>query len=72
MKKVKYFIIFLFFILPIQNLKSEIIVMSACDDKQDEFLKNEYILNLNELIMVRNYVYKEKTYQKYRLSLIHI
>ena len=68
MKKVKYFIIFLFFILPIQNLRSEIIVMSACDDKQDEFLKNEYILNLNELIMVRNYVYKEKTYQKYRLT----
>ncbi len=68
MKKVKYFIIFLFVIIPIQNLKSEIIVMSACDDKQDEFLKNEYILNLNQLIMVRNYVYKEKTYQKYRLT----
>ena len=68
MKKVKYFIIFLFFILPIQSLKSEIIIMSACDDKQDEFLKNEYIINLNELIMVRNYVYKEKTYQKYRLT----
>ena len=68
MKKVKYFLIFLLLILPIQSLKSEIIVMSACDDKQDEFLKNEYILNLNELIMVRNYVYKEKTYQKYRLT----
>ena len=68
MKKVKYFIFFLLFILPIQNLKSEIIVMSVCDDQQDEFLKNEYILNLNELIMVRNYVYKEKTYQKYRLT----
>lgn len=68
MKKVKYFIVFLLLISPIQSLKSEIIVMSACDDKQDEFLKNEYILNLNELIMVRNYVYKEKTYQKYRLT----
>ena len=68
MKKVKYFIIFLLLILPIQNLRSEIIVMSSCDDKQDEFLKNEYILNLNQLIMVRNYVYKEKTYQKYRLT----
>ena len=42
--------------------------MSACDDRQDEFLKNEYILNLNELIMTRNYVYKEKTYQKYRIT----
>ena len=34
--------------------------MSLCDDKQDEFLKNEYILNLSELIMTRNYIYKEK------------
>ena len=68
MKKVKYFIVFLLLISPIQSLNSEIIVMSSCDDKQDEFLKNEYILNLNELIMVRNYVYKEKTYQKYRLT----
>ena len=42
--------------------------MSDCDDKQDEFLKNEYILNLNELIMTRNYVYKEKTFQKYKLT----
>ena len=42
--------------------------MRACYDKQDEFLKNEYILNLNELIMIRNYVYKEKTFQKYRLT----
>ena len=55
-------------ILPIQNLQSEIIVMSQCDDKQDEFLKNEYILNLNKLIMVRNYVYKEKTFKKYKLT----
>ena len=55
-------------ILPIQNLKSEIIIMSSCDDKQDEFLKNEYVFNLNEQIMTRNYVYKEKTYQKYRLT----
>ena len=53
-------------ILPYQDLKSEIIIMSMCDDKQDEFLKNEYVLNLNELIMTRNYVYKEKTYQKHK------
>ena len=55
-------------IIPLQNLKSEIIIMSKCDDKQDEFLKNEYILNMNELIMTRNYVYKEKTYKKYKLT----
>jgi len=68
MKKIKFLIFFLFIFLSFQALKSEIIIMSACDDKQDEFLKNEYILNLNELIMTRNYVYKEKTYQKYRLT----
>ena len=63
------FLIFIFFLfLPLQIVKSEIIVLSKCDDKQDEFLKNEYIFNLNELIMTRNYVYKEKTYQKYKLT----
>ena len=68
MRKIKYLIFLFLIILPIKTLKSEIIILSACDDKQDEFLKNEYILNLNELMMTRNYVYKEKTYQKHRLT----
>ena len=55
-------------LFPAQQLKSEVIIMSLCDDQQDEFIKNEYILNLNELIMTRNYIYKEKTYQKYRIT----
>ena len=68
MKGISFFISIYFLFLPFQFLKSEIIVLSKCDDKQDKFLKNEYIFNLNELIMTRNYVYKEKTYQKYRLT----
>ena len=68
MRKISYLVFLIFIILPFQNLKSEIIIMSVCDDRQDEFLKNEYILNLNELIMTRNYVYKEKTYQKYKIT----
>ena len=68
MRKINSLIFLFFLIISIQNLKSEIIILSACDDKQDEFLKNEYIFNLNELIMTRNYVYNEKTYQKYRLT----
>ena len=68
MKIIKFFISFFLIILPLQTLNSEIIIMSACDDKQDEFLKNEYILNLNELIMTRNYIYKEKTFQKHRIT----
>ena len=66
MKEIKFLISFFLIILPFQSLNSEIIIMSACDDKQDEFLKNEYVLDLNDLIMTRNYVYKEKTYQKYK------
>ena len=68
MKEIKFLISFFLIILPFQKLNSEIIIMSACDDKQDEFLKNEYVLDLNDLIMTRNYVYKEKTYQKYKLT----
>ena len=68
MRKVKIIIFLIFLTFPLKDLKSEIIIMSLCDDKQDEFLKNEYILNLDELVMTRNYVYKEKTYQKYRLT----
>ena len=59
-------IIFIFFGL--SKSYSEIIVLSKCDHKEDVFLKNEYILNLNELTMTRNYVYNEKTYQKYRIT----
>ena len=68
MKEIKFLIYFIFLILLPQNLKPEIIIMSSCDDKQDEFLKNEYIINLNELVMTRNYIYKEKTYQKYKIT----
>ena len=68
MKEIRFLIFLFIIILPFQSLKSQIIILSVCDDKQDEFLKNEYILNLDELIMTRNYVYKEKTYQKYKLT----
>ena len=62
------FLLLFFFLFSTLNVKSEVIILSSCDDKQDEFLKNEYILNLDELIMTRNYVYKESTYQKYKIT----
>ena len=62
------FLLLFFFLFSTLNVKSEVIILSSCDDKQDEFLKNEYILNLDELIMTRNYVYKESTYQKYKVT----
>ena len=68
MRENKFLIFFLSIFFISFNSQSEIIVLKKCDHKEDGFLKNEYILNLNELIMTRNYVYNEKTYQKYRLT----
>jgi hypothetical protein len=63
-----YLILIIFIFVSFSKSYSEIIVLSKCDHKEDVFLKNEYILNLNELTMTRNYVYNENTYQKYRTT----
>jgi hypothetical protein len=63
-----FFLLIIFILFGLSKSYSEIIVLSKCDHKEDVFLKNEYILNLNELTMTRNYVYNEKTYQKYRIT----
>ena len=63
-----YFTLIFFILFSLTKSYSEIIVLSKCDHKEDVFLKNEYILNLNELTITRNYVYNEKTYQKYRIT----
>jgi len=62
-----FILLFLFF-FTFFKLNAEIIVLSKCNHKEDGFLKNEYILNLNELTMTRNYVYNEKTYKKYKIT----
>ena len=50
------------------NLNAEIIIFSACENKKDGFLKNEYILDLEKSLMTRNYVYNDKTFKKYRVT----
>ena len=68
MKKNSFFVFFILIFFSFLKLNAEIIILSKCDHKEDGFLKNEYILNLNELTMTRNYVFNEKTYQKYRIT----
>jgi hypothetical protein len=63
-----FFALIIFILFSLSKSYSEIIVLSKCDHKEDVFLKNEYILDLNELTMTRNYVYNEKTYQKYKIT----
>ena len=68
MKENNFLVILLFLFFTCFKLNAEIIVLSKCNHKEDGFLKNEYILNLNELTMTRNYVYNEKTYKKYKIT----
>ena len=72
MKENKLIFYFIIFFLINLRLNAEIIILSNCDHKEDKFLKNEYILDLNELIMTRNYVYNEKTYQKHRITDLNV
>ena len=71
MKKNK-FLNFLYLIIlssfTINNLNAEIIIFSACENKKDGFLKNEYVLDLEKSLMTRNYVYNNKTFKKYRIT----
>jgi len=71
MKKNK-FLNFLYLIIlssfTVNNLNAEIIIFSACENKKDGFLKNEYILDLEKSLMTRNFVYNDKTFKKYRVT----
>jgi hypothetical protein len=73
MKKIKLiYLIFIFIFIFISNSQAEKIILSSCDNKKDIFLKNEYILDLDQLIMTRNYVFNESTYKKYRITDISV
>ena len=50
------------------NLNAEIIIFSACENKKDGFLKNEYVLDLEKSLMTRNFIYNNKTFKKYRVT----
>ena len=61
------FLIAVFFISS-NVLYSEIIILSECRNLNDNFIKNEYILNLGKSSMTRNYIYDAKTFKKYRIT----
>ena len=58
------FIFFNFFTLG----HTEIMILEDCKNLRDSFIKNEYILDLEKLLMTRNYIYDGKTYKKYRIT----
>ena len=72
MKKNK-FVIRIFFLSIVflsinSNINSEIMILSKCKSLKDGFIKNEYILDFEKSLMVRNYIYDNKTYKKHRVT----
>ena len=71
MKKINYLSLLILILITLttsNKLSAEIIILSSCNNQKDGFLKNEYILDLEKLLMTRNYVYNEKTFKKYRVT----
>ena len=45
---------------------SEMMLLTGCKNLNDSFIKNEYIIDFEKSLMIRNYVYDNKTYKKHK------
>tara|TARA_B110000495_G_scaffold139943_1_gene122956 strand:- start:85 stop:531 length:447 start_codon:yes stop_codon:yes gene_type:complete len=63
------FLILSFFLINFQTIVfSEIMLLTGCKNLNDSFIKNEYILDFEKSLMIRNYVYDNKTYKKHKIT----
>ena len=69
MKKTLLIITILFFF---QNLTAETIVFKDCSSAQYKYEKNDYTLDLDKELMIREFIYSEESYKKLRLNDITI
>ena len=63
-----HFFLFLIYLSVNTSAFSEIMTLSKCKSLKDGFIKNEYTLDLEKSLMIRNYIYDNKTYKKYRVT----
>jgi len=63
-----HFFLFLIYLSVNTSAFSEIMILSKCKNLKDGFIKNEYTLDLEKSLMIRNYIYDNKTYKKYRVT----
>ena len=72
MKKNNFKIKFLILLTFLVNFKtitfSEIMLLTECKNLNDSFIKNEYILDFEKSLMIRNYIYDNKTYKKHKIT----
>jgi len=65
---IKFFIILTFLINFQTIVFSEIMLLTGCKNLKDGFIKNEYILDFEKSLMIRNYIYDSKTFKKYKIT----
>ena len=56
------------FFLFSSSLSAEIIVFKNCKSEDYEFEKNEYKIDINKGIMIREFIYTDETYQRLRIN----
>ena len=54
------------------SLSAEILVFKNCKSEDYEFEKNEYKIDINKGLMIRNFIYTDDTYDRLRMSDIRI
>ena len=65
MKKI---LLILFFQLSFSSAFTEILVFKNCTNKDYDFERNEYQLDIEKGVMTRNFTYSNETYERLRLS----
>ena len=50
------------------SISSEILVFKNCTNKDYKFEKNEYKIDIDKGIMVRDFIYTDKTYERLRMN----
>ncbi len=56
------------FFLFSSSISAEIIVFKNCKSEDYEFEKNEYKIDINKGIMIREFIYTDETYQRLRMN----
>ena len=64
--KIKFLILSIFLVNFQTIVLSEKMLLTGCKNLNDGFIKNEYILDFEKSLMIRNYVYDNKTFKKYK------
>ena len=66
--KIEFLILSIFLINFQTVVFSEIMLLTGCKNLNDSFIKNEYVLDFEKSLMIRNYVYDNKTYKKHKIT----